>query len=88
MKKFIIDRTDNSLLLNCILPVIKTEGEYLTLEYKDFDGSTKTVTVHETDGEFYDESVSLRRKKDLAIRNVFSLMEYNQITLEDLQNYK
>lgn len=85
MEKFIIDRTDNPYLLKSILNVINTEGDYLTLEYNDFDGTKKQISVHKSDGEMYTEDAILRRKKELAIRNIISLMEYNNITIDDLK---
>ena len=85
MEKFIIDRIENPQLINCILPVISKDDSKVTLEYKDFDLSTKQITININDGEFYTEETKLRRSKDLAIRNIISMMEYNGITMEDLK---
>lgn len=86
MEKFIIERIENPQLINCILPVISKDDSRVTLEYKDFDLSTKQITININDGEFYTEETKLRRSKDLAIRNIISMMEYNGITIEDLKN--
>ena len=86
MEKFIIDRIENPQLINCILPVISKDDSKVTLEYKDFDLSTKQITINVNDGEFYTDEVRLRRTKDLAIRNIISMMEYNGITMEDLKS--
>jgi hypothetical protein len=86
MEKFIIDRIENPQLINCILPVISKDDSKVTLEYKDFDLSTKQITININDGEFYTEETKLRRSKDLAIRNIISMMEYNGITMEDLKS--
>lgn len=97
MKRFIIDRLDDginqwkidSMLLNCILEVvhIHDDGNYLTLQFNDFDGTVKHIAVHKNVGEFYDEEVSLRRKKDLAIQNIISMMNYNNVSLDELQKH-
>jgi len=84
MKKFIIYKTDNSMLENCILDVIKEDNETVTLSYNDIN-DVKEITVSLTDGEFYTDEVIQRRKKELAIRNVLSLMDYNNITIEDIK---
>lgn len=86
MEKFIIDRIENPQLINCILPVISKDDSKVTLEYKDFDLSAKQITIDVNDGEFYTDEVRLRRTKDLAIRNIISMMEYNGITMEDLKS--
>ena len=86
MEKFIIDRIEDPQLINCILPVISKDDSKVTLEYKDFDLSTKQITININDGEFYTEETKLRRSKDLAIRNIISMMEYNGITMEDLKS--
>ena len=86
MEKFIIERIENPQLINCILPVISKDDSKVTLEYKDFDLSTKQITININDGEFYTEETKLRRSKDLAIRNIISMMEYNGITMEDLKS--
>ncbi len=86
MEKFIIDRIENPQLINCILPVISKDDSKVTLEYKDFDLSTKQITININDGEFYTDEVISRRSKDLAIRNIISMMEYNGITMEDLKS--
>lgn len=86
MEKFIIDRIENPQLINCILPVISKDDSKVTLEYKDFDLSTKQITIDINDGEFYTEDVISRRSKDLAIRNIISMMEYNGVTIEDLRS--
>ena len=86
MEKFIINRIEDSQLINCILPVISKDDSKVTLEYKDFDLSTKQITININDGEFYTEETKLRRSKDLAIRNIISMMEYNGITMEDLKS--
>lgn len=86
MEKFIIDRIENPQLINCILPVISKDDYKVTLEYKDFDLSTKQITIDINDGEFYTEDVISRRSKDLAIRNIISMMEYNGVTIEDLRS--
>ncbi len=82
---FIIDKIDDPYLLHTILPVIEVDGEYLTLEYKSFDGSIKTVVVNINDGEYYNESVRLRREKELMIRNIKELMNKHDITIEDIK---
>ena len=84
MKKFIIYKTDNSMLENCILDVIKEDNETVTLSYNDIN-DVKEITVSLTDGEFYTDEVIQRRKKELAIQNVLSLMDYNGITIEDIK---
>lgn len=84
MKKFIIYRKDYDMLENCILDVIKEDNENVTLSYNDF-GTVKEIIVSLTDGEFYTDEVIQRRKKELAIRNVLSLMDYNNITIEDIK---
>jgi hypothetical protein len=86
MEKFIIDRIEDPQLINCILPVISKDDSKVTLEYKDFDLSTKQITIDIKDGEFYTEDVISRRYKDLAIRNIISMMEYNGVTIEDLRS--
>jgi hypothetical protein len=86
MEKFIIDRIEDPQLINCILPVISKDDSKVTLEYKDFDLSTKQITIDIKDGEFYTEDVISRRSKDLAIRNIISMMEYNGVTIEDLRS--
>ena len=86
MEKFIIDRIEDPQLINCILPVISKDDSKVTLEYKDFDLSTKQITININDGEFYTEETKLRRSKDLAIGNIISMMEYNGITMEDLKS--
>ena len=85
MKKFIIYKHADNMLVNCILDVIEYNDEYVTLSFNDFDKSVNTTVVPIADGEFYTKDVIKRRKKDLAIRNVLSLMEYNNLTLEDLK---
>jgi hypothetical protein len=81
----------DSILFKCILPIVNSEitsrGTYFTLEFTDFDNAKKHINVHESVGEIYTEEVRQRRKKDLAIRNIISLMNYNSISIEDLQNY-
>ena len=84
MKKFIIDKTDNQLLLNCILDIVSEDAENVTLSYNDF-GVIREIIVSLNDGEIYTEEVAQRRKKDLAIRNVLSLIEYHNLTIEDLK---
>jgi hypothetical protein len=86
LEKFIIDKIDDPFLLKTILPVVEVNGEYLTLEYKSFDGSNKTVVVHINDGEYYNEETSIRRTKKLMISNVLRLMETYNITIDDLKN--
>ena len=88
MDKFIIDNINNPMLLHCILPVIEIKGEYLTLEYNNFNGGKEYIVVHMTDGEFYDESVRLRREKELMIKNVLNLMHKFNITIDDIKKLK
>lgn len=85
MEKFIINRIEDSQLINCILPVISKDDSKITLEYKDFDLSTKQITIDINDGEFYTDEVMTRRSKDLAIRNIISMMEYNGVEIEDIK---
>lgn len=84
MKKFIILKSDNMMLDKCILDVIKEDNQTVTLSYNNFD-DTKEIVIPLSDGEFYTEETRLRREKELAIRNVLSLMEYHNISLSDLQ---
>ena len=72
------------MLDKCILDVIKEDNQTVTLSYNDFD-ATKEIVIPLSDGEFYTEETRLRREKELAIRNVLSLMEYHNISLSDLQ---
>lgn len=84
MNKFIIDKINDPLLLHCILPVVDTNGEFLTLEYNNFNGGKSYVVVHINDGEFYNENVRLRREKELMIENVKELMDKHNISIDDL----
>jgi hypothetical protein len=85
MEKFIIYKIDNPMLIKCILPVISKNNDTVTLEYTDLDLTPKRITIKYEDGEFYTEEVRLRRAKELSIRNIISIMEYNNVTIEDLQ---
>lgn len=89
MEKFIITRTDNPYLLNCILSVVGKNEDFVTLEYTDFGLEKKQIVVNLSDGEFYTDEVIERRRKDLALRNIHSLMEYHGITPTDiLESYQ
>ena len=85
MEEFIIYKIDNPMLINCILHVISKNDDSVTLEYTDLDLKSKRITIKYEDGEFYTEEVRLRRAKELSIRNIISIMEYNNVTIEDLQ---
>jgi hypothetical protein len=89
MNKFIINKHENPFFVNCILEVIGTEGSNIILSYQDFDFIQKFIKIPEEDGEYYTEEVIERRRRDLAIRNVLSLMSYNNLTIKDLdKNYE
>jgi hypothetical protein len=89
MEKFIIDRTNDPYLLNCILPIIERNEDFVTLEYTDFNLEKKRITLNIADGEIYTAEVIEQRKKRLALKNIHSLMDYHDITPADiLESYR
>lgn len=85
MEKFIITKSEDSFFLNCILEVVGTVDSDIILKYQDFDKSYKYIKVPIENGKFYTEEVIKERQKDLAIRNVLSLMSYNNLTIKDIE---
>lgn len=83
-ERFIIYNSDNNYLINCILEVVAKTEKNVVLKYRDLDNTEKEVIVDLNDGEFYTDSVKLRRQKETAIGNIINLMEYNDIELDYL----
>ena len=79
MEKFIINHHKDTYLINCILDVVEKDSNYVKVKYKDFNLNELVIEIPISDGEFYTEEVIERRKRELAVRNVLSLMEYHNL---------